>query len=299
MTTSVLIPAREEPYLARTVRDVLAHARGPIEVRIGGDGWLPPAGTDTAGLTDPRVHVRHWTQPVGLRNVLNALAAEATGDFLLKLDAHCAVSEGFDVTLAEACGERDVVVPSKYSLDPELWTRFKAPWQYFYLTFPYDNGINHVGLHDKNCPEAYHEAHRAEPEPDILSYQGSCWGLRKTWWAEVGPMNHAMYYTAQEPQEIGLATWLQGGRVRCIKRVWYAHLWKGHSNKRGFPTIKPRWVRALAASANYWMAQPGLAALVGKFWDVLKGCEYGPWPVDWQDPRWKRASDAYRAEHGA
>lgn len=297
MRVSVIIPAREEPFLRQTLDSLVAQARGEIEILVGLDGWVP----DGPAPAVPHTRFLHWKTPVGLRPVLNALAAAATGDYLLKIDAHCAVSEGYDVALAAACGEADLVVPTKFSLDAETWCPKKTdePWQHFYLTFPYDNTLNHVGLHDKVCDRATHAAYADQPEADILSYQGSCWMLRKAWWNRIGPMNGAMYYTAQEPQELGLATWLAGGRCRIVKPVWYAHLWKGHAHKRGFRTDKPKWVRALHASAEHWMAQPGMPALIAQFWDLLTDVEWGPWPADWQDPKHKAASDAYRQEHGA
>ena len=38
---SVIIPAREEVYLERTIRNVLDNARGDIEIFIVLDGYVP------------------------------------------------------------------------------------------------------------------------------------------------------------------------------------------------------------------------------------------------------------------
>jgi glycosyltransferase involved in cell wall biosynthesis len=291
---SVIMPAREEPWLNPTIRDVLAKAVGDVEVIVACDGWVPPG----EPFNDSRVRYLHFRKPVGLRPAINDAMASARGEFVFKLDAHCSVSEGWDEVLVRVCGDYEIIVPAKYSLDVELWTHYNEPWHYYYLTFPWDNRLNHVGLHDKNCPSAVNKRHKDVLVDDILSYQGSAWFMRKRHWDRIGPMNWEMYYTAQEPQELGLATWLLGGRVRIHKGVWYAHMWKGRGRKRGFPTIKPRWVRALRASAEYWIVQPGMPALVERFWEVLKDCEYGPWPIDWQDPKYRAASDAFRREHG-
>jgi hypothetical protein len=76
------------------------------------------------------------------------------------------------------------------------------------------------------------------------------------------------------------------------KTVWYSHLHKGRSHRRGFAIIKPRWVRALRASAEHWLAQPGFPALVERFWPLLAHAEWGPWPEDWQNPTYQAAIDA-------
>jgi glycosyltransferase involved in cell wall biosynthesis len=289
---SILIPSREEPFLQRTIDDLLLQRDGDVEIIALLDGWWPnPPLKD-----DPHVKQIHWTVPQGLRSCLNAGARVATGDYLLKIDAHCAVSEGYDVELAKVCGDDSIVVPAKYSLNADTWTRYREPWQYFYLTFPWDPTLNHPGLHDKACgPDVNAARAHIQPIDDILSYQGSAWFLTKQHFERIGPMDPARYYVAQEPQELGLATWLNGGRVVIHKGVWYAHLWKGRDHKRGFRLIKPRWVRALRASAEHWMAQSGFPALVEKFWDVLHEAPVGPWPDDWQDPKYRVAIDARKA----
>jgi glycosyltransferase involved in cell wall biosynthesis len=282
---SIVLPAREEPLLQQTIRDLLAHAHGDVEIIPVLDGWTP----EPPLIDDPRVKWMGWGDPHGLRPAINAGMAAATGDWLMKIDAHCAISDGYDVALQAVCDQDWIVVPEKYSLHAETWTRYREPWQYFYLTFPWDPTLNTPGLHDKACGKDVNRAHADTRVDDILSYQGSCWFLSKAHWNRIGPMDGAHYYTAQEPQELGLATWLAGGRVKVCKDVWYAHLWKGRGHRRGFAKYKSLWNNALLWSAEHWMAQPGFPALVEQFWPVLKDCEYGPWPEDWDNPARKAA----------
>jgi glycosyltransferase involved in cell wall biosynthesis len=294
---SVLIPARAEPFLQRTIDDLLVKSAGDIEVIAVLDGYWP----DPSLRDDRRVRVIHWSEPRGLRPAINTAASIATGDFLLKIDAHCAVSPGFDVALAADCADNWVVVPEKYSLDPSTWTPRKAPWQYYSLTFPYSLDINHVGLQDKNCGPEVNAAKAHLPIDDIITYQGSCWFLSRTHWDRIGPMDAEHYYSAQEPQEVGLKTWLGGGEVKITKRVWYAHLWKGSGHKRGFPRFKGQWRRAHEWSADYWMNNRGRYAhdmrwLVEKFWDVLKAHgQLAGWPDDWDDPKYRIARERFDA----
>lgn len=283
---SILIPSREEPYLVRTVQDVLAQARGDVEVLVILDGWwshLLPA--------DPRVHILHWGEPLGLRPSLNAAVAVSSGEYLFKLDAHCALAEGFDLILKGACAPSDVVVPAKYSLDPEKWTRFRDPWHYFYLLWPWqpqeDGSTKFVGLQDRNYGRAYNAPREGVRVDDILSFQGSAWMLRRSWWDHLLPdgMN-PKYYCAQEPQEIGLRSWTEGGRCRIVKDTWYAHLWKGSGvNKRRFTREKDPWNQATIWSCRQWMRHPGFARLIEQF-GPLPG-----WPADWareaRHRRWK------------
>lgn len=282
--TSVLIPSREEPYLRPTVRDVLSQAVDDVEVIVVLDGWWPDPALDD----DPRVRVLHWGTAQGLRPSINAAVQVATGDYLFKLDAHCALAHGYDAVLTAACGETDIVVPAKYSLAPETWTRYREPWHYFYLTWPW--GVNDKGepkfwgLQDRNYGPEYNAPRESLRVDDILSYQGSAWMLRRSYWDRLVPqgMDTARYYYAQEPQELGLKAWLTGGRCRIVKDTWYAHLWKGKGHKRQFLREKHRWNDAMVWSARHWLLdeEPGLtrtfASLVEQF-GPLPG-----WPDDWQ-----------------
>jgi glycosyltransferase involved in cell wall biosynthesis len=298
---SVVLPAREEPFLQRTIDDVLTKAHGEVEIIAVLDGWEAPL------KAHPQVKVVKWSQPRGLRPAINAGMATATGKFVMKLDAHCAVSPGFDIALQEQCDDNWIVVPTKYSLNVDEWVPCKDAWQYYYLTFPWDLTINHIGLQDKNLDRSWNTRFADKPIDDIVTFQGSCWFLSRTHWEQrLAPMDAEHYYYAQEPQEIGLKTWLGGGRVVVNKQVWYAHLFKGRSHRRGFPRFTKPWIRAHEWSANYWMhkrAEPGksysIEWLVKAFWDVLKAenGKIGGWPDDWQNPQYEAAALA-RAQRG-
>lgn len=285
-TVSVLIPSRNEPYLRPTVVDALRQATGDVEVIVVLDGWWP----DPPLPEDPRLHVLHWGTAQGLRPSLNAAAQMAKGDFLFKLDAHCALAHGYDETLSAACGTEDVVVPAKYSLDAQTWTPFKDPWLYYYLKWPWPPDGKFVGLQDKNYPPEVNAEKAHLPIDDILSYQGSAWMLRRAYWHRLLPdgMDAEHYYFAQEPQEVGLKAWLTGGRVRIVKTTWYAHLWKGRSNKRQFLRHRDKWDAAMLWSTRHWLLdeEPGcqysFSWLIDKF-GLLPG-----WPMDWEQEAHRR-----------
>src|SRR5512139_2420851 len=75
---SVIIPTRSEPYLQKTVDDVLAKATGEIEVIVVMDG-----GEDALVTSDPRVSIINHHTPRGTRRSLNEAVAAARGDHIL------------------------------------------------------------------------------------------------------------------------------------------------------------------------------------------------------------------------
>src|SRR3990167_7244723 len=114
---SVLIVARREEWLARTIQDVLAarHARTEIICVLDGD-WADPAIED-----DPDVQLIYRPAPIGQRAAVNLAARLSHAPFLMKLDAHCRMAEGFDARLIEDYREGQVVVPAQYNLHVFDW----------------------------------------------------------------------------------------------------------------------------------------------------------------------------------
>ena len=99
---SIIIAARNEQYLEQTIRNVLSNARGEIEILVMLDGWIPEPQIHTG---DGRVIFHHFQESIGQRQCINAGAKLAKGKYVMKLDAHCAVDEGFDIKLAQDCEE--------------------------------------------------------------------------------------------------------------------------------------------------------------------------------------------------
>lgn len=233
---SVLIPARNEIFLHKTIKDLLAKARGEIEVIAVLDGYWPPT---NELIDDPRVVYLHFGQSGGMRNGINSAAAIAKGEYLMKSDAHCMFDEGFDLKLKEHIPEyvnddgddNWIVIPRRLRLDAENWTlqeTEKPPVDYEFLSSPADAGIKGNKWNQRTVERM-----------DILidetmSFQGSCWFMTKNHYINrLGGMNSEGYGDfVREAQEIGLKTFLSGGRVYTNKHTWYAHLHKGKTYGR-------------------------------------------------------------------
>ena len=233
---SVLIPARNEIFLHKTIKDLLAKARGEIEIIAVLDGYWPP--TDQL-IDDPRVIYLHLGQSKGMRNAINSAVAISKGEYLMKLDAHCMMDEGFDVKLVadrpeyekEIGNDNWIVIPRRLRLDAENWTLQevgKPPIDYEYLSSPADAGI-----------KGNKWDQRTRERMDVLidetmSFQGSLWFMTKNHFLnDLGGMSEVGYgHFVREAQEIGLKTFLSGGRVYTNKKTWYAHLHKGKTYGR-------------------------------------------------------------------
>ncbi len=98
MDLSILIPARNEQYLEKTIADINAHKVLDIEVL-----WMEDDG-------------------LGQRGCTTELAKKAQGRYIMKTDGHCSFSHGFDLNLLEHILPKTILAPMLMPLDGESWS---------------------------------------------------------------------------------------------------------------------------------------------------------------------------------
>lgn len=215
---SIIIPARNEVFLQKTITDILEKARGNIEVIAVLDGYWPKPELKN----DNHLILIHHNSSKGMRASINAGAAIAKGGYLLKCDAHCMFDEGFDIKLSTECKENWVVVPRRFALDADNWQVVdnpKYPVDYMYLSKDLHGEVWKEKNKDQNLKQKLID--------DLMSSQGSCWFMQKDYYRHLDLEDEENYGTFNnEFQEIGLKCWLSGGRVVVNKKTWYAHLHK-------------------------------------------------------------------------
>lgn len=289
--TSVIIPSRNEKYLIPTIEDVFRNARGEVEVIAVLEGYYPE---NWKAVTDkyPNLHTIHHSEAQGMRPAINAAAASAISrgtKYLMKLDAHCSVGEGFDEILKADCDKDWVVVPRRKRLDPETWTLKdvgKPDIDYHYLSFPDDpSDFGGPGLNGKVWEQRIRERF-GKPEYDIddeMSSQGSGWFMHASYFQQLELMDDANYGKFwNEFQEIGLKCWLSGGQVKVNKKTHYAHWHKGKSG-RGYK-LPESWLKQGASFTKKWLFNEAWAkqtlpfkTLIERFWPVPS------WPENWEE----------------
>lgn len=284
---TIVIPARHELYLAQTVADILAKATGDIEIVLVLDNYWP----DPMIPDDPRLKVVHWSRRRGMRAAINAAAEIGTGEYLLKVDAHCMFAQGFDEVLKADCDDHWLVVPRRHALDADAWdVKDKPPVDYEYLAYPAIDENNQLGIHGRVWGSRAVDRRQYKIDEN-MSFQGSCWFMKMEYFQKlIYPMDEEHYgMFIGEPQELGLKVWLSGGQVMVNKNTWYAHLWKGQPYREkflkqmGFPYtrvgLKER-AKGNAFSLDFWFnnrwteRKHDLEWLVDRFYPVPS------WPED-------------------
>lgn len=208
---SIIIPARKERFLDKTIDEVINKAEGEIEVVVSLDGTDVPRRDGVKYiLNDP---------PVGMRTCINRAVEAAEGRFIMKLDAHCMLARGYDTVLKENHEPNRIQIPRRKRLHAKTWTLIddgRPDIDYMYLT------EDHMG---RVCGGKNKDPNLKKIEIDeIESFQGSCYFMEREYFKELGLLDDINFGgSGHESQEITYKCWMHGGKVVRNKKLWYAH----------------------------------------------------------------------------
>jgi len=290
---SILIPARNEIFLGKTIENILENIEGKTEVITVLDGYKP----DPPLPPDPRVTLIYHSESIGQRAATNEAARLSKAKYLMKCDAHCAFDKGFDIKMMAEMRDDWTMVPVMKNLHAFDWLcpdghrRYQGPsgpcqicgkptvrdivWQA-------KRSPNSVSYCFDSTPHFQYFgefAKRPEGQGDItptMSLQGSCWMLTREKYWELNVCDENFGSWGSQGIEVAVKTWLSGGAVMVNKKTWYAHMFRTQGGDFGFPY--PISARDQERAKNYardlffnnkWPKQVRpLSWLVEKFWPV-------------------------------
>lgn len=271
MDISILIPARNEIWLSRTVEDILSNIEANTEIIVVLDGqWADP------GIQQhERVTVVYLNKDIGQRAATNLAAKLARGKYIIKTDAHCAFDKGFDRKMLEAYAslpDGDVVtmVPTMRNLHVFNWVCKKCGNKWYQGPTPEhcckdktgdvrnekcdstefekdvvwnakSNPQSNAYTFDRNLKFRYHREWETKPENrkarmhESMSLQGSFFMCTKAKYFELDLCEEEFGSWGQQGVEVACKTWLSGGRVVVNKNTWYGHLFRTQGGDFTFP----------------------------------------------------------------
>jgi rubrerythrin len=284
---SVIVAGRNEEFHAHTVEDVLAHSHADTEVICVLDGDWPPS----RGIQDhPRVKVIKTTGAIGQRAATNIGASISRAKYVMKLDAHCRLDDGFDVKMMAKMKPDYTATPAMYRLHAYDWACNEC------------GHCEYQGSKPDKCPECgednlfkkliwepkwkagatvswrldntlhfqYWNDHKKQPAVQEQIKSGvvetmTCIGCvfmmeRERFW-ELGGMDEDHGGDAGWGQygcELALKAWLSGGKMVTITDTWMAHLFRtGNFSANGessfpYPISGTDQERAREYSRSLW-----------------------------------------------
>lgn len=293
---SVIIPARNEEFLQNTIDSVLANIRGNTEIIVLLDGYWPEKGIPQ----HERLKIVHFNTSIGQRAATNFGVRISEAKFIMKLDAHCAVDEGFDVKLMADCEYNWTVIPRMYNLHVFDWRCNKCG--HFWYQGPYpkkcdkcDNTtdftkeikftprFNRMSMFyrfDRNLHFQYWGAFKTRPEAqgdiaDTMCNLGACWFMHRQRYWDIGGLDEEHGSWGQMGVEISCKSWLSGGRQVTNKKTWFSHLFRTQPGF-GFPYPNPGSAVEKARERSRWLWQENnwkgakfpLSHLLQKFYPI-------------------------------
>ena len=249
---SILIPARNELFLARTIADILEHATADTEIIAVLDGcWAAPPVKD-----HPRVRLVYHPESVGQRRACNEAAHLARGKYVMKVDAHCAFAPGFDSVLLADMQDDWTMVPTMRNLHAFDWVcedghrRYQGPsgpcqvcskpterdvvW--IAKTNPQSNSY----CFDSEPHFQYFKEYSRRPEgqgdlTETMSLQGSCFMMTRARYFDLNVCDESWGSWGSQGIEVAAKSWLSGGACMVNHKTWYAHLFRTQGGDFGFP----------------------------------------------------------------
>ena len=262
---SVIIPSRNEgEYLDKTIRNILQNAEGEIEVIAVLDGWQP----DSWVKNDKRViYIKH-NEAIGQRPSINEAMRIADGNYMMKLDAHCAVGKGFDKILIRDCEYDMTMIPAMFNLDVTTWEpRCFDDWDRAvklgklncHMYIGWKDGRLRTQYYPGRLRKKLYQEGKDKPIEETMSCMGPAWFMHTKRFWELEGCDEKHGHWGQQGIEVSCKAWLSGGRLVTNKNTWFAHFFRGggvpEGHKSGFPySIKQREInKARDYSEDLWL----------------------------------------------
>jgi len=273
---SILIPARNEMWLSRTVQDILEHKEGATEIIVGLDGqWADPPLP-----IHKDVSVVYYNKSLGQRALTNQLAKISQAKYVIKVDAHCKFDQGFDVKMWQAfkeTGDNVAMFPIMKNLHIFDWVCKNGHRRYQGPSGPCKECGEPTEMdvlwREKPSPNSTAFCFDSEPHfqydsrwkkmqeekggdlTESMSLQGSFFMCTREKYWELNLGDESFGSWGSQGIQTACSFWLSGGRVICNHRTWYAHLFRTQGSDFSFPypqsNTKVQAAKALAKNKLY------------------------------------------------
>lgn len=302
---SILIPARNEQFLSKTIDDILKNIESDTEVIAVMDGeWAEPPIPQ-----HERVNVIKLSQSIGQRATANLACKLSEAKYVMKVDAHCSFDKGFDRKMIEAfakAGDDVTMVPVMRNLWAFDWKCFHCGWKRYQgprpekcekcgksdkvrmkmiwkgkhnpqsTSYSFDATPHFQYFEDWKHRETYKKDKEETRLTETMSLQGSCFMLTREKYWELDICGEDFGSWGSQGIEVACKTWLSGGRVLVNHDTWYAHMFRTQGKGFSFPYPMSGSQQKNAQSHardlffnNNWAGQVRpLSWLLEKFWPV-------------------------------
>src|SRR3990167_3588817 len=237
---SILVPARNEEFLQQTIDDIFLHSElgDKLEILVGLDGW------HTKLKKRPNLRVFESTNVLGQRATQNALAGISEAKYIMKLDAHVSVSQGFDKVMLEIMEANPNIV-----LVPALGNLHVYDWLCPLKHRTYQGKVDKCGqcdskdlkkelvwkiesklysdfYFDKDLIFQFGDVDNYEMLHETQGIQGSCFVVSRDNYWKYNLCDESWGSWGQAGIEMILKVWNNGSRVMCTRKAFMGHMFR-------------------------------------------------------------------------
>jgi len=203
---------------------------------------------------DPRITYVFRHESWGQRKATNKLCKLSDAKYVMKVDAHCAFDEGFDVKMMEDMQDDYTMIPIMRNLHVFDWVcekghrRYQGPsgvceecgseTEKEVVWVAKTNPQSTSYCFDTELHFQYFGEYKKRQEGDLvetMSLQGSCFMLTRDKYWELNICDEEFGSWGAQGTEVACKTWLSGGKCIVNKNTWYAHLFRTQGGDFGFP----------------------------------------------------------------
>jgi glycosyltransferase involved in cell wall biosynthesis len=253
-TLSIIIPARNEMFLGKTIEDLLKNIEGKTEIIVVLDGYNTPIPQIP---NDKRVIILGYHESIGQREATNQAVKLSKSKYIMKVDAHCAFDKGFDVKMMREMRDDWTMVPVMRNLHVFNWicpdghSRYQSPsgvcrecgkeTKMDVVWIAKTNPQSTSYCFDSEPHFQYFNEFKKRPEgrgeiTETMSLQGSCFMCTREKYLELNLSDNETFGSwGSQGIEVACKTWLSGGRVVVNHKTWYAHMFRTQGGDFSFP----------------------------------------------------------------
>lgn len=218
----------------------MKHIKGETEIIVGLDGWT----IDYEMRDHPLVRYFISEDSIGQRAMTNKLAEMSDAKYVMKLDAHCSMSDGFDVRMMNDMADFVTLVPALANLHAYDWVCKDCGIKYYQREKP----TCEVCKRDKMIMERvwdikpkpmfsefffdpdlvfqFGSAEKAEILSETMAIQGSGFMIERERYWDLNICDEAFGSWGQQGVEVALKSWLSGGMVIATRKAFMGHLFR-------------------------------------------------------------------------
>ena len=209
--------------VSRTIDSLKENSTHDLEFIFLADGWVPE------NLPENFI-IKSYPNKVGQRVHLNDGVELASGEYILRLDSHCSMSDGWDKELIKYCKDDTICVSAIDVLKEDTWELKNHNYSFVYI--------------NPNCEEKWWGKYEQNKDLDCeptMGFTGCGWFCKRDFYLKSLRLNEEFSKWGCMGNELTLKAYKAGGSILLCKKVICGHVFQ--TNPKGYAVSEVAEIR--------------------------------------------------------